>query len=64
MMSRDDGIRLELLKAFGRIAESDPRLIERQLDRLRDHVDGSREEERRAFRRLIAIAGERDDDDD
>lgn len=62
-MSRDDGIRLELLKAFGRIAESDPRLIERQLDRLRDHVDESREEERRAFRHLIAIAGESDDDD-
>lgn len=63
LMSRDDGIRLELLKAFGRIAESDPRLIRRQLDRLRPHIDESREEERRAFRRLIAIAGESDDDD-
>jgi hypothetical protein len=62
-MAGDDGIRQELLKAFGRIAESDPRLIRRQLDRLRAHIDESREEERRAFRRLIAIAGESDDDD-
>lgn len=62
-MARDDGIRLQLLQAFGRIAKADRQLIGRQLDRLRAHVDESREEERRAFRRLTTIAGESDDDD-
>lgn len=42
-MIGDDGLRLDLLKAFGRIAESDPWLIRRQLGRLRTHVDESRE---------------------
>ena len=55
-MAWDDGIRLPLLRALGRIAEADGRLIRCHLDRLEAHVDGTREEERRAFRQLVASA--------
>jgi hypothetical protein len=51
----DEGIQLELLKALGRIAESDPETIGRELDRLGALVDESRHEERQALRRLAAI---------
>jgi hypothetical protein len=59
-MAWDDGIRLELLRALGRVAVADRRLVGRQLDRLGAFVDESREEERHAFRQLVAIAKERD----
>jgi len=57
-MAWDDGIRLELLGALGRVAEADPRLVRGQLARLAALVDESREEEQHAFRRLVALAGE------
>jgi hypothetical protein len=62
-MAGDDGIRLELLRALGRVAEADARLVGRHLDRLGALVDGSREEERHAFRRLVAIAKGRNGED-
>jgi HEAT repeat protein len=57
-MAWDEGIRLELLKALGRVAEADPRLVRRDLARLEAFVDESQEEERDAFQRLVALAGE------
>jgi len=61
-MVRDDGMRLELLRALGRVAEADPGLVRGQLDRLRGHVDEMRGEERLAFRHLVAIAKWRNGD--
>ncbi len=59
-MASDGGIRLELLNALVRVAEADRRLVGRQLDRLEALVDESREDERHAYRRLVAIAEGRD----
>ena len=57
-MAWDAGIRLELLRALARIAEADPKLVAAQVDRLREHVDTSSDEELRAWRRLIEITEE------
>lgn len=62
-MAGDDGLRLELLRALGRVAEADPRLLRRELGRLKDFVDRSRPEERSAYWKLAATAkGEHDED--
>lgn len=58
-MAWDDGLRLELLRALGRIAETDPRLVAAQLERLDSYVDESREDERLVFRQLLATAKEK-----
>lgn len=60
----DDGIRLELLRALRAVAESAPDLIVDQLARLESFIDGSRHEEREAFRRLAETAGKRFGDAD
>ena len=59
-MAGDDGLRLELLKALGRVAEAAPGMVAGQIPRLEAVVDRSREEERDALRRLIALTTERD----
>lgn len=61
-MARDGGLRLELLKALGRVAEADPRLVGPELGRMEDFVDQSRQEERRAFRHLVAVTTGRNDE--
>jgi len=61
-MAWDDRLRLELLRALSRVAEADPGLVARQLGGIEALVDGSREEERLALERLVAIAKGRDDD--
>ncbi len=40
----------------GAIAETEPRPVERELDRLKSFVDHSREEERHAYQYLVTIA--------
>jgi hypothetical protein len=57
-MAWDDGLRLDLLEALGRVAEADPRLVRDHLAALETRVDESREDERHAFRRLVALARE------
>jgi hypothetical protein len=59
-MAWDDGIRLELLEALGRVAETAPRLVAAELSRLEAVVDNSREKERVALRRLTTLATEDD----
>jgi hypothetical protein len=61
-MSRDEGIRLELLAALSAVAESAPELITGHLTRLECTLDRSRHEERQAFRRLVATTEKRGDD--
>jgi hypothetical protein len=63
-MSRDGGIRLELLAALTAVAESAPQLIAGHLARLETTIDGSRREERQAFRRLVVATERRGGDDD
>jgi hypothetical protein len=58
-MAWDDGLRPEILRALARIAAADPGLVEGLLDRLREHVDESVDEERAAFRHLVAMTEER-----
>lgn len=55
-MAWDDGLRLELIRALGAVAESAPELVRSHLVRLEFHVDASREDEREAYRRLVATA--------
>jgi hypothetical protein len=55
-MARDEGLRLELLRALRRIAEAAPGQVARQLDRLAGLVDESREEEWSEFRELVEVA--------
>jgi hypothetical protein len=61
----DDGLRLEVLRALLATAESDPRPVAAELDRLERWVDRSRRSERETFDRLASICGresKRDDD--
>jgi hypothetical protein len=51
----DAGIRPEILAALGRIAEAEPGLVAGHLAGLQAFVDESREEERGAFHRLVAL---------
>jgi HEAT repeat protein len=60
LMARDEGIRLELLRALSRIAEADGRPVREHLDRLEGLVDETREDEQRAFRQLVATTKGRD----
>jgi hypothetical protein len=51
--ARDGNIRLELLRALRRIAETAPALVAGQLERLAFFVDDSRDDEREAYDRLV-----------
>lgn len=54
-LAGDEGLRLEVLRALARIAEGAPRLVAGQLAHLSGVVDGTREEERDAFHRLVGL---------
>jgi hypothetical protein len=63
-MTVDSGLRLELLHALTAIAGPAPHLVACHLDRLASCIDDSRSDERRAFRRLVAVAGQEARDGD
>jgi len=57
----DDGLRLELLRAFRAVAESSPQLVRPYLSDLEKYVDDSKPEERETFRELARAAGTGED---
>ena len=58
-MACDDGLRLELLRAFEAVAESSPDLVKPHVPDLEQHVDYSRPEEREALHGLAEATGTR-----
>ena len=59
---RDDGLRLEILRALAALAESAPSLVAGEVERLKPWVDDSRPEERQAYRRLVELTAGRESD--
>jgi hypothetical protein len=53
-LGKDDGLRLEILRALTEIARSAPDRVGRELPRLSELVDRARTDERRAFENLEA----------
>jgi hypothetical protein len=56
-VARDDGLRVEMLRALLAIAESDASLVEPHLARVARSIDRSRPEETELFRRLAEATG-------
>jgi len=62
-MTGDDGLRIELLRAFTAIAGAAPHLVARHLERLEAAIDATKPEERQALAGLVAAAGRESDHD-
>jgi len=62
-LCRDDGLRLQILRALAATAESDPALVAGEMSRLETWVDASRPEERQTYGRLVELTAGRDGSD-